>query len=130
VTALARERLPEPQAITGVVVNDFPSRTLFVRLPDLTTGSQRILWQRGHAALVQMEATGFRGNVPDLWAATKDSERVAHAVPVEGGLLKFHFPVGPGSAYSQLISKPRLTAIVTCDRASGYFLRCLFLHSG
>jgi hypothetical protein len=41
--------------------------------------------------------------------------------------LKFFFEPG-NKAYSQLIGKPGLYAIVTADRASKYFLRCLFLH--
>jgi hypothetical protein len=122
------EKLPQPMAVDAVVVNDPAARTLFVRLPDHTTGSQRIAWQRGYQALLKAETSGYRGNVPDLWASTRSADRVAHGVPGKGGMLKFHSPVGDGSSYSQLISKPRLTAIVTCDRASGHFLRVTFLH--
>jgi hypothetical protein len=123
----ATERVPQPMAIDAVVVNDSAARTLFVRLGDTVTGPARIAWLRGYQALVQSEASGYSGNLPDLWASTKTAERVAHGVPGDGGMLKFHFPVG-NAAYAQLISKPRLTAIVTVDRATGYFLRCAFLH--
>ena len=123
----ATSTAPQPQAINGVVINDFPSRTLFVRLPDNSIGPGRVAWRRSYEALRQAEESGYQSRVPDLWAATKTADRVAHGFTADGLMLKFHFPVG-NSAYSELLLKSRLTAIVTVDRSSGYFLRCLFLH--
>ena len=123
----ATSTVPQPLAITGVVINDFPSRTLFVRRPDNFIGPGRIAWTRGYQALRRQEETGYRGDVPDLWASTKTADRVAHGKPADGFMLKFFFEPG-NQAYGELIVKPRLTAIVTVDRSTGYFLGCKFLH--
>ena len=117
----ATEKLPSPVAIDAVVVNDFPSRTLFVRLPDHTTGLQRIAWTQGYQALQLAEENGWSSNAPDLWAATKTAERVARVTAGEGQMLKVFFPPAENLAYSGLIGRPGLSAIVTADRANKWF---------
>jgi hypothetical protein len=108
--------------------NDFAARTLFVRLGDTVTGSARIAWQRGYDGLRLLEDSGYsRHSIPDLWASMQDGERIAHAATGDAATLKFHFPPG-NTAYRQLTGKPRLAAIVTVDRATGYFVNCRFLH--
>jgi hypothetical protein len=119
--------VPQPQAINAVVVNDFANRTLFARLPDHLTGPGRIAWANGWEALRLAEENGWAGDTPFLWASTKTADRVARATAGDAQTLKFFFEPG-NKAYSQLIGKPGLYAIVTADRASKYFLRCLFLH--
>jgi hypothetical protein len=119
--------VPQPLAITAVVVNDFANRTLFCRLPDVLTGPGRTAWADGYQALRLAEENGWGGGAPPLWAATKTAERVARAAAGDAQTLKFFFEPG-NQAYSQLIGRPGLTAIVTADRATRYFLRCLFLH--
>ena len=119
--------VPQPLAITAVVVNDFANRTLFCRLPDHLTGPGRIAWADGWQALQLAEENGWGGNTPSLWAATKTAERVARATAGDAQTLKFFFEPG-NQAYSQLIGRPGLYAIVTADRAAKYFPRCLFLH--
>jgi hypothetical protein len=119
--------VPQPLAINAVVVNDFANRTLFCRLPDHLTGPGRITWADGWQALQLAEENGWGGGTPFLWAATKTAERVARASAGDAQTLKFFFEPG-NAAYSQLIGKPGLYAIVTADRANRYFLRCLFLH--
>jgi hypothetical protein len=127
VSLYVTEKLPQPLAIDAVVVNDFANRTLFCRLPDHLTGPGRIAWTNGWQALQLAEESGWRGNTPYLWAATKTAERVARATAGDAQTLKFFF--GPNNqAYLQLIGKPGLAAIVTADRANKWFLRCLFLH--
>jgi hypothetical protein len=119
--------VPQPLAIVAVVVNDFANRTLFVKLPDHTTGAQRVAWQRGYEALQLWEETG-RGDIPPLWARSSDSDRVARAVPGDMASLKLFFPPEPGSAYSKLIGRPGLYGIATVDRAFGYFVGLKLLH--
>ena len=91
------------------------------------TGPGRIAWADGWQALQLAEENGWGGGTPFLWAATKTAERVARASAGDAQTLKFFFEPG-NAAYSQLIGKPGLYAIVTADRANRYFLRCLFLH--
>jgi hypothetical protein len=119
--------VPSPLAIDAVVVNDFANRTLFCRLPDHSTGSGRIAWADGWQALRLAEENGWASRTPDLWAATKTADRVARATAGDALTLKVFFEPG-NQAYSQLIGRPGLYAIVTADRAFRYFLRCLFLH--
>jgi hypothetical protein len=120
--------VPQPLAISAVVVNDFANRTLFCRLPDHLTGPGRIAWANGYEALRLAEENGWGwGDAPQLWASTKTAERVARAAAGDAQTLKFFFEPG-NKAYGQLIGKPGLTAIVTADIATKYFLRCLFLH--
>jgi hypothetical protein len=114
-------------AINAVVVNDFANRTLFARLPDTLTGPGRIAWADGWQALQLAEERGWDSRTPSLWASTKTAERVARVTAGEGQQLKVFFQSG-NAAYSQLIGKPGLYAIVTADRAARYFLRVLFLH--
>jgi hypothetical protein len=114
-------------AITATVVNDFAARTLFARLPDHLTGPGRIAWGDGWQALQLAEENGWEGRTPTLWASTKTAERVARGTAGEAQTLKFFFELG-NQAYSHLIGRPGLYAIATFDRASRYFLRCLFLH--
>jgi hypothetical protein len=120
--------VPQPLAITAVVVNDFANRTLFCRLPDHLTGPGRIAWGDGWQALQLAEENGWSSSrTPLLWAATRTAERVARGTAGDAQTLKFFFEPG-NQAYSQLIGRPGLYAIVTADRATKYFLRCLFLH--
>jgi hypothetical protein len=120
--------VPQPQAINAVVVNDFSNRTLFARLPDTLTGPGRIAWGDGWQALQLAEERGWDSRTPSLWASTKSAERVARVTAGEAQTLKCFFPTG-NQAYSGLIGKPGLYAIVTADIAHKWFLRLLFLHS-
>jgi hypothetical protein len=120
--------VPQPLTIEAVVVNDFAARTLFVRLGDTVTGSAREAWQRGYNALRLLEDSGYsRQTIPDLWASMKGADRISHAAAGDASMLKFFFEPG-NTAYSQLVGKPRLYALVTVNRATGYFMGCKFLH--
>ena len=121
-------QIPQPVAVDGVVFNDVATRTLTVRLPDKATGYTKLLWQQGWQALRRAEESGFRGGTPIPWAHGAGRQReIAHGLPGDGGVLTFHFPAGV-TAYSELISKPGLTAIVTVDRGTHHILSCRFLH--
>jgi hypothetical protein len=116
--------VPQPKAIDCVVVVDYPSRTLYARLPDSSTGLGRSHWTQAWQQLKLDEERGSRA--PDLWASTPTSDRVARVTAGEGQQLKVFFE--PGNAvYSQLISKP-LVGIATVDLAQKWFLRLSFLH--
>ena len=126
-TVQARERLPQPYAITAAVTNDFASRSLFVRLPDSEIGYPRLLWREAFAAYSRAEESGWRGGVSPLYASALGAgDRLAYPVPGDLQMLKFHFPPG-NTAYGPLISKP-LYAIVTIDRGLSRFLNVRFLH--
>lgn len=119
--------IPQPVAADGVVFHDAATRTLHVRLSDQANGYTRLLWKQGWQALRQAEQAGWRNRVPDVWASAPGAHRVVHGLPAEGGALAFHFPTGI-AAYSELISKPGLIAIVTVDRGTHHILSCRFLH--
>lgn len=124
----ARERLPQPLAITAAVTNDFPSRTLIVRLPETEVGYSRLLWREAFAAYRAAEESGWSGNTSPLYAyALGAGDRIAYATPGDLSTLKFHFPVG-NTAYVGLIGKPRLYAIATIDRGTSRFRTLRFLH--
>jgi hypothetical protein len=120
-TTMATTPLPQPLAADGVVFNDVISRTLTVRLSDQANGYTRLLWREGWQALRRAQESGWRRDVPDVWASAPGAYRVAHGVPGEGGTLRFHFPART-AAYTELIGRPGLAAIVTMDRSSHHIL--------
>jgi hypothetical protein len=124
----AATTLPDPVAVDGVVFNDPVARTLHVRLPDSANGYTRLLFRQGWQALRQAEESGWRNAVPDVWAHTAEQRLIAHGLPGEDGTLRFHFPAKPGSAYSELVSKPGLTAIISVDRQTHHILAVRFLQ--
>ena len=79
-TLYATERLRNPYALDGVVVNDLPLRSLSVRLPDTASGYQRLWWKQ---AWLQLRATVEDGwqNHPFVWASTPSAYQVAHVQP-------------------------------------------------
>jgi hypothetical protein len=129
VTATATTPVPQPLAVDGVVFNDTATRTLHVRLSDQANGYTRLLWQQGWQALRRAEESGYTSAVPMVWASAPGAYQIAHGLPGEAGTLKFHFPPGV-AAYSELISKPGLTAIVTVDRGTHHILGVRFLNRG
>jgi hypothetical protein len=130
VTAGVRERIPQPQAVDGVVDIDIATRTLIVRRSELANGYTRLLWREAHRALVADEETGWR-NAQPVWASTVGAgDRIAYAVPGDGLALKFRFPPTADSAYTKLISRPGLAAVVTIDRGTCRFLRVGFTNRG
>jgi hypothetical protein len=68
VSVQARERLPQPYAITAAVSNDVLSRTLVVRLPETEVGYSRLLWREAFAAYSRAEESGWSGGTAPLWA--------------------------------------------------------------
>ena len=121
--------LPSPLAAIGVVENDAGSRTLTVRLSERAEGYARLLWRQSHQALVRGREAGYRTDVPTVWASAPGAYRVAFALPGDSLTLRFHFPPGI-AAYSELVSKPGLSAIVTMDRSAGHFLSVSFRNRG
>ena len=127
-TVGVRERLPQPQAVDGIVDIDIATRTLIVRRSELANGYTRLLWREAHRQLVADEQAGWR-NAQPVWASTLGGfDQAAHAVPGDGLALKFRFPPTADSAYTKLISRPGLSAVVTIDRSSCRFLRVGFTN--
>jgi hypothetical protein len=126
--ATESEVLPRPKAATGVVFADVAARVLTVRLSELEDNYSQQLWKEGWAGLRRAQEAGWPINgTPPIWADVPGGRRVVAARPVDGGALSFHFP--PGTAgYSELVSKPRLTAIVTMDVSSRRILAVRFLN--
>ena len=126
--------VPQPMAVDGVVFNDVGTRTLTVRLPDKASGYERLMWQQGWQALRQAQEKGWYETSmrplrtpPEVWASTPGHYRVVYGLPGDGGVLTFHFPPGV-AAYTELISKPGLIAILTVDRGNHHILSCRFLN--
>ena len=129
-TVGVRERLPQPQAVDGIVDVDIAARTLFVRRSELSNGYQRLLWREAYGHLVAAEESGWR-NASPVWASTVGGfDQIAHAVPGDGLTLRFQFPPAADSAYTKLISKPGLAAVVSIDRGTHRFLRVGFTNRG
>jgi hypothetical protein len=122
------EVLPSPLAVDGIVIADADSRSLAVRLPDAAGGHAQSLWRQAHLALLTAERSGFRSRVPTVWAHTDRRRDIAHGRPGEFATLRFTFPRTPDSAYSELVGRPRLAALVTIDRSAGHFMACKFFH--
>ena len=102
----ARERLPQPYAITAAVSNDVLSRTLSVRLPETEVGYARLLWREAYQAYKAAKESGWSGGRP-LHASALGTDRLAYAVPGDLQTLKFTFQPGV-TAYTLLISKSGL----------------------
>jgi hypothetical protein len=62
-----------------------------------------------------------------VYASTPTASDVAHAVPGDFQMVLFRFPAG-NSAFTELVGKPGLTALVTVDRSAGRFVAVKFLH--
>jgi hypothetical protein len=125
---MATTPVPQPLAVDGVVFNDVATRTLHVRLSDQASGYTRLLWQQGWQQQRRAEEAGWPSSgAPWVWASAPGHHRIVHGLPGEGGTLKFHFPTSV-SAYSELISKPGLAAIVTVDCGTHHILGVKFLN--
>jgi hypothetical protein len=136
--AAARTPLPRPRAIDGVVSNDVASRTLIVSRPSHISGYEAFSWRQAHERLVNADERAWnntyqewlRDNVPVLMCSAPEKRSVVKATPGPNLELHFHFPAGTevGKVYTELVSEPRLSAIVTVDRGTLYFLGVKFLH--
>ena len=115
-----------PLAVSAVVANDVLTRSLIVRLPETASGYNRLLWRESFMAYRAAQESGWWTG-SQVWASGTDADRSSYATPGDLQTLKFHFPAG-NTAYSSLISKPGLYAIVTIDRGKHRFLNCRFLH--
>jgi hypothetical protein len=124
---LARERLPSPMVMDGIVTIDNWQRNLIVSRPQTLSGYERLSWRTAHGAMVRAEQSGWRSAVPHVWAHGVGQTDIAYGVPGDNLTLKFHFPAGV-EAYRELVSQPGLTALVTMDRSTGWFTRVKFLH--
>jgi hypothetical protein len=121
VTATATTPIPQPLAMNGIARTDPASRTLTVSRPDQLSGYQKLAWRVAHQALQLAEMNGWpQSGAPFLWAHTADQRDIVHGRPGDNLTLEFHFPAGV-SAYTQLVSRPGLSAIVVVDESSGYF---------
>ena len=120
--------LPSPMAMLGLVTIDNWQRNLIVRRPENLSGYEKLAWRRGHELLVQAEQSGWPSTgAPFVYAHGAGQTDIAYAVPGDNLTLKFHFPAGK-DAYRELVSKPGLTAFVTVDRSTGFFMSCRFRH--
>jgi hypothetical protein len=130
VTAMATTPIPQPVAMNGIVRTDPASRTLTVVRPDTLSGYQKLAWRSAHQALQLAERDGWPpSGAPFLWAHTVDQRDIVHGAPGDNLTLLFHFPAGV-QAYTALVSRPGLRAIVVVDESSGYFTGVKFLHAG
>jgi hypothetical protein len=62
-----------------------------------------------------------------VYVSTPTASDVAHAVPGDYQMLLVRFPAGV-SAFTELVGKPGLTALVSIDRSAGRFMGVKFLH--
>lgn len=122
----ATERVPQPFAVDGVVTNDLPSRSLGVRLSETASGYERLWWKQAWLQLKAAVEDGWRKH-PHVRASAPGARDVAIVHPGDFQTLVVNFPPGV-TAYTELISRPGLVAIVTVDRNTSQFLGVKFLH--
>ena len=115
-------------AVDCVVVVDYESRVLAVRLPDTAGGHSRSLWNQAYRQLRAAEEAGWPASHPWLWGGAFGDRQIVHGKPGDALTLTFHFPVGVGDVYARLIGKPGLYAIVTIDRGLCQFMSCQFIQ--
>jgi hypothetical protein len=128
VTTLApATRLPSPMVMDGIVSIDNLQRNLVVRRPENLSGYEKLTWRMAHEQLVRGEQSGWDSDVPTLWAHGGGQTDIAFGVPGDNLTLLFHFPAGK-DAYTKLVSQPGLSALVTADRSTGWFMSCKFRH--
>jgi hypothetical protein len=124
----AAEALPQPQAIDAAVFVDAIERTLTARLRDTAGGYERRLWTEAWQALRRAEAAGWPvDGAGEVWADLPGARQVTRGRPGEAATLTFRFPPG-ARGFADLISRPRVAAILTVDRSSHRFLTCRFLN--
>ena len=124
---MASEKRPQPLTMDGIVRNDVGARTLVVSRPENLSGHQKLWWREAHGALVRAERSGWSSDHPYLFAHGAGQRDITHGVPGDRLTLLFHFPAGK-DAYVKLVSQPGLSAFVTVDRSSGWFMGVRFRH--
>jgi hypothetical protein len=123
----ATEPLPQPVAMPGVVTTNVLTRTLTVARPDQLSGYQKLAWRTAHESLVQAEQNGWPvSGAPFVWASTPDQRNIVHGTPGANLTLEFKFPAGE-TAYTSLVSRPGLRALVVVDESTRYFVSVKFL---
>lgn len=123
--------MPRPKAVVGAVFSDPLSRTLHVRQAEPVGGLERLLWRQAWLALRAAEAAGWPADGPPaVWANTPSARQVVHGGPGDGGTLVFRFPTGGTAGFGELIGRPGLSALVTIDLGSHWFLGVTFRHAG
>jgi hypothetical protein len=126
VSLLQTEVVPQPFAVDGVVVNDLATRSLNVRLSETASGYQRLWWRQAWLQLKAGWEDGWRRH-PHVRASAPGTRDVAIVHPGDFQTLTVSFAPGV-TAYTELISRPGLVAIVTVDRNTSRFTGVKFLH--
>jgi hypothetical protein len=124
--------VPQPLAVAAPVTIDVANMALIVRRPEAAGGSEKLLWREAHGQLVKAEELGWPASMPLLWGSAPGNYQFVPAVPGPNLTLRFVFAPGTAAAgvYATLVGAPGLSAIVTADRATRYFLNVKFLHRG
>ena len=126
-TAFAPERVPTPLAVDAVVIVDMASRSLAVRLSDKASGYEQHLWREAHGALSREQDSGWRGATSTVWCSAPGRRDITTVTAGDWQMLLARFRPGE-SAYTELVGRPKLYAIVTIDRESSRFLTVKFLN--
>jgi hypothetical protein len=100
--------LPRPMAADATVAVDAASRELVVKPAPEAPGYARLLWRRGHRALLDDEGREpWHSKVPRVWASAPGGYQIAVGSPGEDGTLRFRFRTGD-PRYRELVSTPGL----------------------
>jgi hypothetical protein len=128
VSLFATEKVPQPVVMDATVINDPAARTLTVKLGENASGYQKLQFREAWWGLVSAVQSGWITATPTVWAHGVGERDIAFAVPdPDRPMLLFHFVVGK-TAYGELVSRPRLAAVVSVDRSTGRFIGVRFLH--
>jgi hypothetical protein len=128
--AAATTPLPQPLATVAPVTADYANMTLIMKRPENAGGYEKLLWRQAHQALAAAEESGWPSGTRFVWGNAPGAYQFGHATTGENLTLLFGFAVGTPSAkvYAELVSKPGLYAIVTCDKSARVFLGVRFLN--
>jgi hypothetical protein len=119
---------PRPKVVDCVVFADTTTRTLSVRPGDQVGGYEKAIWREAWQSQRRAQESGWPlSGSRWIYADVPGAPRVVHGVPVDGGQMAFHFPVGT-AGFGTLIAKPGLVALVSLDISTREFLTCRFLN--
>jgi hypothetical protein len=73
-----------------------------------------VLWRQAHELLVNAEERGWPGNTRLVWCSAPDNVNLSTSRRGPNLTLRCHFPAGSpaGKVYTELVSRPGLSAIV------------------
>ena len=113
-------QLPQPLSATGQVTFDPVTRSLLVKPAE--RGWAGLIWDRGHAALMQDDGSSLAGPRP-VFARVAGRGEIGRGEAVRDGWLRFQL----SDADYRALARPDTSAIFTVDKQLGTILAVRFI---